>query len=235
VSKGVKIGEIVLCPDGAGKYHIAEVTGDYQYDPESVLVHQRPVRWLDTTLERSRMSEALKNGSGWPQTIVNLDKYSSEIESLIAGVQVQSPLVTSNTYEVQSPSSFALEKHLEDFMVANWSQTELGRDYNIYEEDGVRLGKQYPSDTGPMDILAVSKDNKRLLVVELKLGRPNDCVVGQVLRYMSYKDEIAEPGQEVHGVVIGLEDDLRLKRALSMVPNLSFYRYEVNFKLFKGE
>ncbi len=47
------------------------------------------------------------------------------------------------------------------------------------------------------------------------LIRPNDCVVGQLLRCMSYvKDEIAEVGQEVHGVVIGLEDDLRLRRAL---------------------
>ena len=30
------------------------------------------------------------------------------------------------------------------------------------------VGRQYPNDTGPIDILAISKDKKELLVVELK-------------------------------------------------------------------
>ena len=91
-----------------------------------------------------------------------------------------------------------MEKHLEEFMVANWGQTELGRDYDIYEEDGERVGQQYQSDTGPLDILAVSKDKKRLLVVELKKGRASDAVVGQVLRYMGFvKEVLAESDQEV--------------------------------------
>ena len=51
----------------------------------------------------------------------------------------------------------------------NWKSTELGKHYNIYEEDGEIVGQQYPSDTGPIDILAISsKDKKELLVVELK-------------------------------------------------------------------
>ena len=44
-----------------------------------------------------------------------------------------------------------------------------------------------------MDILAISKDQKELLVVELKKGRASDVVVGQVQRYMGYAlDELAE-------------------------------------------
>ena len=50
-----------------------------------------------------------------------------------------------------------MEKHLEEFLVQNWVQTELGRDFDIYEEDGEQVGQQYPSDTGPMDVLAISK------------------------------------------------------------------------------
>ena len=34
---------------------------------------------------------------------------------------------------------FALEKHLEDFLVRNWAQTELGRDYDVFEDDGERI------------------------------------------------------------------------------------------------
>ena len=55
------------------------------------------------------------------------------------------------------------------------------------------VGQQYPTDTGYIDILAVSKDNKELLVIELKKGRASDVVVGQIQRYMGYiLEEIAE-------------------------------------------
>jgi restriction system protein len=110
----------------------------------------------------------------------------------------------------------------------------LGKEYDIYEEEGECVGQQYPTDTGAVDILAISKDKKRLLVVELKKGRASDAVVGQVLRYMGYvQEELAEDGQTVQGVIIALEDDQRIRRALAIVPNIVFYRYQISFKLLK--
>ena len=133
------------------------------------------------------------------------------------------------------PIVFALEKHLEDFLVKNWNQTVLGNNYEIYQEDGELVGQQYPSDTGPIDILAVSKDNTEILVVELKKGRASDVAVGQLQRYMGYvKDELCEDNQSVKGVIIALEDDLRIKRALSVTTNIEFYSYKVDFKLNKN-
>ena len=86
-----------------------------------------------------------------------------------------------------------------------------------------------------MDILAISKDKKELLVVELKKGRASDAVVGQVQRYMGYAlDELAEPDQTVRGCIIALEDDVRLRRALRVTTNIDFYKYQVSFRLFKG-
>ena len=71
-------------------------------------------------------------------------------------------------------------------------------------------------------------------MVELKKGRASDVVVGQVLRYMGYvQEELAEEGQTVQGVIIALEDDQRIRRALAVVPNIVFYRYQVSFKLVK--
>ena len=123
---------------------------------------------------------------------------------------------------------------LEDFLVKNWRQTDLGREFDIFEEDGELVGQQYQSDTGPMDILAIKKDKSQLLVVELKKGRASDVVVGQVLRYMGYvKQELAESTQSVKGVIIALEDDVKIRRALAMTPDISFYRYEISFKLNK--
>ena len=73
--------------------------------------------------------------------------------------------------------------------------------------------------------------------VDVRLGaqRVADAVVGQILRYMGFvKEQRAEEGQTVHGVIIAHEDDNRIRSALSMTPNILFYRYEVSFKLKKG-
>ena len=124
---------------------------------------------------------------------------------------------------------------MEDFLVKNWKQLDIGKKYDIFEEDGVLVGQQYPSDTGPIDILAISKNKKQILVIELKRGRASDIVVGQIQRYMGYvQDELLEPGQQVKGIIIGLEADNRLKRALSVCQNIEFYRYQIDFKLIKS-
>jgi len=47
-------------------------------------------------------------------------------------------------------------------------------------------------------------------------------------------EELAEKGQTVKGVIIALEDDNRIRRALAVAPNIEFYRYQVSFKLFKA-
>ncbi|RYZ80596.1 MAG: DUF91 domain-containing protein [Proteobacteria bacterium] len=87
------------------------------------------------------------------------------------------------------------------------------------------MGQQYPTDTGPFDVLPISKDRKRLLVVELKKGRASDAVVGQIMRYMGYSQEmLADEGQTVHGAIIALNDDLRIRRALAMIPTIAFFR-----------
>ena len=73
------------------------------------------------------------------------------------------------------------------------------------------------------------------MVVELKRGRVSDVVVGQIQRYMGYvKSELCETNQTVKGVIIGLEDDLKIRRALSVTTNIEFYRYQISFKLVKG-
>jgi restriction system protein len=233
VAKGFKIGDYVICADGSGGYRIGEVTGNYFYQVGGILPHRRPVHWLDRTIDKAELSETLRNALGAPGTVSNMTEYRDEIEKLIGGLSV--PKVVSTDETIEDPAAFVMEKHLEDFLIENWKQTELGKEYDIYEEDGEQVGKQYSTDTGPLDILAVSKDKKILLVVELKKGRASDAVVGQVLRYMGYvQDVLAEKGQTVKGAVIALEDDQRIRRALAMVPSIHFYRYQISFKLVKA-
>ena len=232
VSKGLKNGDIVLCPNGEGAYYIGEISSDYSYSPNQILPHRRKVKWYSKNIERSSMSEALRNSTGSIGTISDISKHAAEIEGLMAGATPPTLLSTDST--IEDPSAFALEKHLEDFLVENWKKTELGKNYDIYEEDGELVGQQYLSDTGPIDILAISKDKKTLLVVELKKGRASDVVVGQILRYMGYvNEELAEENQIVKGLVIAMEDDQKLRRALSMTNGIDFYRYQVSFTLHK--
>jgi len=233
ISKGLNRGDIVICPNGTGGYYVGEIISDYYYQPNTALQHRRQVKWYPSIIDRSAMSEALRRSSGSIGTVSDVTRYTAEIEALIGGSVP--PILVSTDSTIEDPAEFALEKHLEDFLVKNWRQTELGNQYDIYQEDGELVGQQYPSDTGPIDILAISKDKKILLVVELKKGRVSDNVVGQVQRYMGFvKEELAEVGQQVRGVIIGMEDDIRIKRALSVTNNIDFYRYQVSFKLFKG-
>lgn len=232
VSKGIQQGDVVLSPDGAGRYRVGEVIGGYLYAPGEILFHRRPVAWLNVTIERSAMSEALRNSTGSIGTVSNITQHRMELEKLIGGATA--PKLISTDATVEDVSAFALEEHLEDFLIQNWAHSELGAEFNIYEEDGEKA-QQYQTDTGPLDILAISKDKKRLLVVELKKGRASDAVVGQTLRYMSYvQEELAEPGQTVHGAIIAHEDDQRIRRALTMTPNIVFYRYQVSFRLVRS-
>lgn len=234
IAKGIKKGDVVLCPDGTGTYRVAEVIGEYFYAPGQVLPHRRKVRWLATSIARTAMSEALRNSTGSIGTISNITDHHKEIEAFLAEGNAALTVVASDPV-VEDPVAFAMEKHLEAFLVANWNQTELSKSFSIYQEDGVPVGQQYATDAGPIDILAVSKDGKRLLVVELKRGRVSDVVVGQILRYMGYvKEQIAEPDQTVEGAIIALEDDQKLRWALAAVPNIAFYRYQVSFKLVRG-
>jgi restriction system protein len=231
VAKGIRKGDVVLCPDGAGAYRVGEVIGDYQYALGQVLPHRRPVQWLKQSIDRAAMSDALKNSAGAIGTVSDVSGYQEEIEKLIGFA----PTIVSTDPTVEDPAAFALEKHLEDFLVQNWAQTDLGKEYDIFEEDGEKVGQQYPTDTGSIDVLAIRKDKKELLVLELKKGRASDAVVGQVLRYMGYAlQELAEEGQTVKGVIIALEDDQRLRRALAATPSIAFYRYQISFKLVKS-
>lgn len=234
VAKGIEIGDLVLSPtaSNSGELYVGIVTSDYHFRQGETLPHRRGVDWQPNTLKKSECSDELRAGLGYGSTVCSLDRYGDEITRLTGTGASPDPIVSRDPL-IENASNFVMERHLEDFLVENWNQTELGGKYDIYVEDGEMVGQQYQTDTGPIDVLAISKDKKVLLVVELKKGRASDNVVGQTLRYMGYVTELAEAGQEVRGAIIALEDDPRLRRAIQMTPAIDFYRYEVQFRLLK--
>lgn len=216
-------GDVLLAPDESGDLHLGRVSGPYSYHPGDVLPHRRPVQWLGKVIPLSEQDTDFRASIRGALSLVDVSGY----EDFIRGF-----LLPSSGNRPDSPQhTFALEKHLEDFLEQNWSRTPLGSKYDLFsDEDG--SSRQYPTDTGPIDLLAISKDGSEFLVVELKRGRASDAAVGQVLRYMGYvRDQIAEPHQTVSGAIIALEDDLRIRRALQASSGISFFQYKIHFDL----
>jgi len=83
IVKHLASGDMVLCPDGTGKYLVGEITGDYYYRPGEILPHRRPVQWLDANINRTAMSQSLRSSASSIGTTSNLTQHAVEIETLL--------------------------------------------------------------------------------------------------------------------------------------------------------
>src|ERR1019366_2090833 len=120
----------------------------------------------------------------------------------------------------------------EEFIVTNWDLIDWGRRLSIWDGGDGRSGHQLSTPVGRLDLLAQDLDSGELVVIELKRGRTSDQVVGQAARYMGWiRQQLAQPGQEVSGIVIAGAIDEKLHYAASAVPGLSVRIYQVSFLL----
>lgn len=129
--------------------------------------------------------------------------------------------------------AYALEKHLEDFIVENWEKIDFGEKLELFEDSDGNPGQQYyTEEVGYIDILAQDK-NKDFVVIELKKGRKNDEVIGQVLRYMGWvRQSLCKDKQNVRGLIIVGDRDQKLSLALKEIGSkVSAVVYQVSFKL----
>ena len=130
--------------------------------------------------------------------------------------------------ELEAASEFAYEKDLQRFLAKNLGLVEPG--LHLYDEEGI-TGIEYPAGGRYIDILALDRQNN-FVVIELKVSRGYDRVVGQLLRYMAWiKKNLADPSQSVRGVIIAreLSDDLLL--AASQVQGIRLYNYKMSVSL----
>ena len=147
-----------------------------------------------------------------------------------ADIGVQEPIEDSS--EPDGPSAFAYESDLRDFLAKNLSVIKPGLRLYQDTEEGI-TGLEFPVGGRFVDILAVDAA-ARLVVVELKVSKGYDRVVGQLLRYMSWiRLKQAEPGQEVRGIIAAREISDDLKLACSELSGVSLYEYELSVRLRK--
>jgi len=127
-------------------------------------------------------------------------------------------------------TGFAYESDLRDFLSQNLAIIEPG--LRLYEEEGIR-GVEFPVGGRFIDLLAIDKNN-HYVIIELKVSKGYDRVIGQLLRYMAWIERNhAEPNQKVRGVIIAREisDDLHL--ATSKIPDVELFEYELSVSLRK--
>ncbi len=104
-----------------------------------------------------------------------------------------------------------------------------------YLEQGLKLvknGRQYPTEVGPIDLLA--KDSSgRFVVIELKKTRASDKVMGQILRYMGWVRINLSQEKIVRGIIVAREvpDKLKYAREGIQPPNnelLKLHEFTLN-------
>src|SRR2546426_852742 len=77
---------------------------------------------------------------------------------------------------------FAYETDLRNYLAKNLSKLEAG--LKVYEDEGI-TGVEFPVGGRFIDILAMDA-NGALVVIELKVSRGYDRVVGQLMRYVAW-------------------------------------------------
>lgn len=128
----------------------------------------------------------------------------------------------------ESSGKFAYESDLRDFLARNLSVIEPG--LKLYQDEEI-TGVEFPVGGRFVDILATDAQG-RFVVIELKVSRGYDRVVGQLLRYMAWIEKNqAEPGQEVRGIIAAREISEDLLLACSSLPNVELYEYELSVTL----
>jgi len=126
---------------------------------------------------------------------------------------------------------FYMENQLEDFLIQNWENTQLGKKYDLIVEDGELVSQQYRTDIGIIDILAKDKITGQYVIIELKRDQSSDATVGQLTRYMGWIEENKSEGKLVKGVIIASKYDQKLYYAIKKVPDVEVYEYRVDFHL----
>jgi endonuclease len=114
------------------------------------------------------------------------------------------------------------------YLAKNIAAIEPG--LKLYEDEGI-TGVEFDVGGRRIDILAIDSSGA-LVVIELKVSKGHERVVGQLLRYIGWiKKYQAETGQRVRGLIVArsITEDLLL--ACSLLPDVKLVEYELSLKL----
>lgn len=158
--------------------------------------------------------------------------YEPEKDSSPIYEKVERDEIVDDTIEPEDEirTEFAYERDLKNFLTKNLHLIEPG--LTLYEEEDV-TGVEFPAGNRFIDILALDASNN-YVIIELKVSRGYDRVVGQLLRYVAWIEKYhADPNQKVRGIIVAkdISDDLLL--AASKISDVKLFEYELSVTLHK--
>jgi endonuclease len=130
---------------------------------------------------------------------------------------------------VTEENEFAYENDLRNYLVRNLSVIEKG--LKIYEAQDKTTGEEYfvPGTSRRIDILANDKESN-FVVIELKVSRGYEKVVGQTLYYQSMiKTHFNQ--HKVRAIIIAREITPELKAATQFLPDFELFEYQLSLTL----
>jgi RecB family endonuclease NucS len=130
-----------------------------------------------------------------------------------------------------SDQAFGLEYQLRDFLAQNISSIDVdGRRLRVYVDPTGRDGIEFPTAVGPIDVLAIDASGD-FYVFEVKRGRSPDHAIGQLARYMGWVKQTIGRDKRVSGVIVAKQIVANLRYAVSVMPNVTLFEYQVEFHL----
>lgn len=126
-------------------------------------------------------------------------------------------------------NSFAYEEDLKNYLINNLSIIEPG--LTLYQDDNGLEGIEYAVDANNkrIDILAVDK-NRIPVVIELKVSRGYEKVIGQCLYYKNRVKKLLSV-ENVRIVIIAREITQNLKTATEDLGGVELFEYILSVKL----
>ena len=186
------------------------------------------------TLVRDKNILELFCNSVWPWGLTDKGKNRIKfLENLVLRFKDDQEGVISDEEDeeiIPEEKEFAYEDDLRNYLVRNLSIIEKG--LKLYEANGIN-GEEYtvPGTSRRIDILAMDKDNK-YVVIELKVSRGYEKVVGQTLFYQSsirtiFKQDI------VRAIIVAREITPEIKTATQYLSNIELFEYQLSLTLSK--
>lgn len=199
--------------------HVALIPGK-QYRPE-----QTSRQWLSFLRKSGWQASELE------EEVRLVPPELAEDATSLAVIGTPNDDVTEDEEDEAAEFGFEFERQLRDFLANNLGRIPVAsKGLRMYKDASGRSGVEYPTEVGPIDILAVDQDGN-FVVFELKNSRGPDRTMGQLLRYMGWIRRKMAGEKQVFGVIVAREMDEKLKFAALEVPKVSLMEYEIDFKL----
>lgn len=151
--------------------------------------------------------------------------YKAEIEVQEGGLIGANEEAAEDKIDAAGNATFAYEKDLQNYLVRNLHVLEPG--LKLYEEEGFN-GVEYNAGGRFIDILAVDREDA-LVVIELKVSRGYDRVIGQLLRYMGWVEANLESDKGIRGIIVANEITNDLVLATRHLPAVKLFQYGISF------